>query len=187
MLHQWVLRAARCGAAARPASVETSNWHSCGSVDTLEAMATSPLLMEYSRRSFLGLSAMALMGLFPAHRQPSWLMTCHAPRREPHPHPTPRPGITGDKVLTEQQLGSWAAAVPAFDEVRQIPEIIDGIRCNCGCAGEPGFYSLLSCYEEEGMARYCNICQGQGRLAFRLHKAGKTLDEIRTAIDARFS
>jgi hypothetical protein len=139
-----------------------------------------------SRRSFLALSAMALLGFSPARRERSWLMICHAPNHGPHPHPTPRDGITADKVLTAEQLGAWADAVPAFDEVRQIPEIIDGIRCNCGCAGEPGFYSLLSCYEEEGMARYCKICQGQGRLAFRLHKSGKTLDEIRTAIDARF-
>lgn len=112
---------------------------------------------------------------------------CHGPRRDPHPHPTPRPGITADKVATEAQLGIWLDALPAFNEVRQIPEIVDGIRCNCGCADTPGYYSLLTCYEgEEAMARVCHICQGQGRLAFRLHSAGKSLDEIRAAIDARF-
>jgi hypothetical protein len=36
------------------------------------------------------------------------------------------------------------------------------------------------------MARHCQICQGQGRLAHRLHKDGKSLDEIRAAIDARY-
>ena len=36
------------------------------------------------------------------------------------------------------------------------------------------------------MARICEICQGEGRLAARLYKSGKTLDEIRTAIDARY-
>jgi hypothetical protein len=30
------------------------------------------------------------------------------------------------------------------------------------------------------------ICQGQARLAFRMHGEGKTLDQIRTAIDAKF-
>ena len=34
------------------------------------------------------------------------------------------------------------------------------------------------------MARDCVVCQGQGRLAVRLHKEGKTLAEIREAIDA---
>ena len=69
----------------------------------------------------------------------------------------------------------------------RVPEVIDGIHCNCGCAHADGFYSLLSCYEgKDAMARECAICQGQGRLAVRLHKAGKSLDAIRTAVDAKF-
>lgn len=102
------------------------------------------------------------------------------------PHPTPRPGITAAKLPTHDQLaGSGAQTV--FDSVREIPEIVDGIRCHCGCADNPDFYSLLSCYEgEDAMAKACPICQGQGRLAARLHKDGKTLDEIRASIDARY-
>jgi len=102
------------------------------------------------------------------------------------PHPAPRPGITGDKVLTREQLADSQDLIPLFDDVRQIPHIVDGIRCNCGCAGTPGKYSLLSCYEGDAMAKMCVICQGEGRLAVRLAKAGKTLDEIRAAIDAQF-
>ncbi|MEP6991422.1 MAG: hypothetical protein ABJA80_10875 [bacterium] len=102
------------------------------------------------------------------------------------PHPTPRTGITGDKVLTKEQLSAKPALIPLFDAIRQIPAVVDGIRCNCGCTNPPDFYSLLSCYEGTGMARDCGICQGQGRLAVRLHKEGKTLDAIRAAIDAKF-
>ena len=102
------------------------------------------------------------------------------------PHPTPRPGITADKVLTKEQLADSPKAIEAFDMVREIPEVVDGIRCQCGCADSPGYYSLLSCYEGDAMAKSCSICQGQGRLAHRLHKAGKSLDEIRAAIDARY-
>jgi hypothetical protein len=150
-------------------------------------MTTSIPHMSPSRRSFLALFAVALMGLRPPPHRAAWVMMCHAPRGGPHPHPAPRAGVTAEKVLASDQLGVWADAAPAFDEVRQIPEIIDGIRCNCGCADDPSFYSLLTCYEgSEAMARVCHICQGQGRLAFRLHQAGKTLDEIRAAIDARF-
>jgi hypothetical protein len=129
-----------------------------------------------SRRAFLHRSSLFLLALV------AWPRAAWA--RSPG-HPTPRPGITGDKVLTKAQLHD-AALVPLFDAVRAIPEIVDGIRCTCGCATLPGFYSLLSCYEGEGMARDCRICQGQGRLAARLHRDGKSLDQIRAAIDAKF-
>jgi len=137
-----------------------------------------------ARRRFLLTATALVAALFPGAR-PAWT---GRPRRlgDPHPHPDPRPGITAAKVLTAEQLAEWSHAAPAFDLVREIPEIVDGIRCQCGCADTPGFYSLLSCYESDGMARYCDICQGEGRLAHRLHKAGKTLDGIRAAIDARF-
>ena len=101
-------------------------------------------------------------------------------------HPRPRPGITGDKVLTPEQLAKSAHLVPLFDGIRAIPQVADGIRCYCGCAELPGFYSLLSCYEGDGMAKICPICQGEGRLAVRLQKEGKSLDEIRAAVDAQF-
>ncbi len=101
-------------------------------------------------------------------------------------HPVPRPGITGAKVLTDQQLANSPKLIPLFDSIREIPQVVDGIRCNCGCTNPPEFYSLLSCYEGNGMARDCMVCQGQGRLAVRLHKEGKSLDQIRAAIDAKF-
>jgi hypothetical protein len=101
-------------------------------------------------------------------------------------HPTPRPGITAAKVLTKDQLGDHQDAAPVFDLVRQIPEVVDGIRCQCGCSALDGKYSLLSCYEADGMAAHCQICQGEGKLAYRLHRQGKSLDEIRAAIDAKF-
>lgn len=106
--------------------------------------------------------------------------------RAPRPHPQPRPGITGAKVLTRAQLGDHAALAPLFDSVRAIPQVVDGIACNCGCAELPGFYSLLSCYEGDGMAQHCEVCQGQARLAARMHREGKSLAQIRTAIDAKF-
>ena len=101
-------------------------------------------------------------------------------------HPDPRPGITAAKVLTRDQLGDHKDAASVFDMVREIPQVVDGIRCQCGCAELEGKYSLLSCYEAEGMAGHCEVCQNEGRLAYRLHKQGKTLKEIRAAIDAKF-
>ena len=45
------------------------------------------------------------------------------------PHPTPRSGITGAKVLTKDQLADKPKLVSLFDSVREIPEVVDGIRC----------------------------------------------------------
>ena len=133
-----------------------------------------------TRRQFIGAAAAALAaGLLPVSKARALGI--------PGPHPSPRPGITAAKVLTKEQLGPHTELVELFDGVRAIPEIIDGIRCQCGCAGTDGFYSLLTCYEgDKAMAKYCRTCQGEGRLAVRLHTEGKSLDDIRAAIDARF-
>jgi hypothetical protein len=143
-----------------------------------------------SRRHFLRRSAAALLALVGlAHARPAEAGTLArgAVRRAPKgPHPTPRPGIDASKVLTREKLTESPAAEPVFDMVRQIPQIADGIRCQCGCAEIPEFYSLLSCYESDGMAQHCVICQGEGKLAFRMHEQGKSLDEIRAAVDAKF-
>jgi hypothetical protein len=135
------------------------------------------------RRRFLA-SCFGVLALGTAGARPLWA----AGRRSfaGPGHPTPRPGITADKVLPDSALVNYPSCQSAFEAVRKIPQIVDGIRCNCGCADLPGFYSLLSCYEADGMARLCPICQGQGRMAYRLFTSGKTLDDIRLAIDARY-
>lgn len=134
--------------------------------------------VQATRRSVLVLLSSLLLSAVPR--------PARAVMRRGGPHPTPGPGIDASRVLPDEALADWPDALPAFAAVRQIPQVVDGIRCNCGCAGLPGFYSLLSCYEAEGMARRCPICQGQAKLALRLHAAGKSLDEIRAAIDARY-
>ena len=102
-------------------------------------------------------------------------------------HPEPRPGIDASHILPDEKVREHGDdALAAFADARQIPQILDGIRCHCGCADEPGMRSLLSCYEDDGMAMHCHICQGQARLAYRLHQRGRTLDQIRAAVDARF-
>ena len=133
---------------------------------------------QIPRREFLGYTfALLIVGRMPG-----------SDRRviRPVQHPDPRPGIDASRVLTREQLVDYPNVVSAFDQVREIPQVVDGIRCSCGCASREGFYSLLSCYEGEGMARHCEICQGTGRMAYRLHQQGKTLQEIREAVDARY-
>lgn len=139
-----------------------------------------PFRESQPRRQFLSLFPAALAGalLFP---QRAFAGLLRPPRSAEHPEP--RPGIDASKVLTADKLSNPAAA-PIYDMIRQIPEVVDGIHCYCGCAELPGFYSLLTCYEGEGMAQFCAICQGQGKLVHSMHEGGNSLAQIRTAIDA---
>ena len=138
---------------------------------------------RFSRRDFLrGLpvsAAAALMGAGPLRGLV--LRGGGAPD-----HPDPRPGIDASKVLTGDQLHN-PDALPVYDMIREIPQIADGIRCHCGCKDVPGFYSLLTCYEGGAMAQHCEICQGQGRLVYRRHSEGQSLEQIRRAVDSRFA
>jgi len=131
-----------------------------------------------SRRALIGRALAALALLLPRR---AWARTT------PPPHPTPREGITGGKVATHAMLAAVPYLHDLFDEVRAIPHVVDGIRCHCGCAEMDHHYSLLTCYEgPNAMAMVCPICQGEGRVAVRMAKAGRSLADIRVAIDAQF-
>lgn len=139
-----------------------------------------------TRRRFLRLAPSAVLlaaaGAGPLGVRPLFASAGRGRRSE---HPDPRPGVDASKVLEAEDLRHPAAA-PVYDMVREIPEIVDGIRCYCGCADIPGYYSLLTCYEEGGMAQMCEICQGQARAVHAGWKQGLSLDEIRGAVDFRY-
>ncbi len=101
------------------------------------------------------------------------------------PHPDPRPDVDASEVLSAEELQDVPHLIPLYDGIRAIPHIADGIRCQCGCANIPGYRSLLICYESQGMATLCVVCQTEGRMVVRLHGKGYTLDQIRAAVDAR--
>jgi len=130
---------------------------------------------ELTRRSFLGaVAAAAGTSLFPVR-------IAGAASK----HPTPRPGITGEFVLSRKDLQRTPELIPLFDSIRRIPRIADGIKCSCGCSNMSiEFYSLLSCFEKNGMAVNCGTCQKLGRLVVKMHKQSKSLDQIRAAVDA---
>jgi hypothetical protein len=136
------------------------------------------------RRRFLHAGLVGILGLLGT-RSPLLASQDRFPKR--FVHPEPRKGITGEKVVKTEDLEGDEKRIALFDGVRKIPEVVDGIGCRCGCAEQEGMYSLLSCYEvDSAMAKYCPVCQGEGALVVRLHGAGRTLDQIRKAIDARF-
>ena len=143
-------------------------------------MAESPR-KTHTRREFtttLGAATLVAIGLTIRPRPP------HTSRPGQKPHPEPRPGVDGSRVLAPRDVPPRVRDV--YDGIRQIPQVADGIRCQCGCADQEGFRSLLTCFEGNGMAAYCEMCQTEGRMVVRLHTAGRTLDQIRAAVDARF-
>ena len=131
-----------------------------------------------TRRGFLAV----LPGLLLALGAGRALATGHRAHLQKK-HPTPRPGIDASRVTAAKEVHGGAETREAFELARQIPQVLDGIRCHCGCAEMEGFYSLLSCFEKDGMAQHCEVCQGLARLAHRMHRAGKSLAQIRSAVD----
>ena len=100
-------------------------------------------------------------------------------------HPRPRPGITAAKVLADPRIPRNAGALEAYAAARTAASTLDGIYCHCDCSKHAGHRSLLTCFEGEHAA-YCNICMGEAMLASGMAKQGKSLTEIRAAIDRQF-
>jgi hypothetical protein len=102
------------------------------------------------------------------------------------PHPDPRPGITAEHVLAATEIGENKAVIDAYEAARTYPELFDGLYCACRCRDPLGHRSLLACFESK-QPTGCMGCREEATLAAKLAKEGKTLDEIRKAIDKEWS
>jgi len=100
-------------------------------------------------------------------------------------HPEPRPGITAAEVLAPSTYAGYDQIVRAYEAAQQVPQVLDGLYCHCQCRENFSHRSLLSCFQSEHGAS-CDICQGEARMAAEMHRQGKSLEEIRRAVDARF-
>ena len=104
-------------------------------------------LALFDRRRFIRSAAQALTvlavgaaaGIRPAAAAPEGRRPArcrHRLRRGGGPHPHPRPGIDASRIARPEVVRAHPEAVPAFDEARAIPEILDGIRCKFCCADQ---------------------------------------------------
>ena len=98
------------------------------------------------------------------------------------PHPEPREHIAHDHVAPATRYADYPRVARTYALVAEIPQVIDGIYCYCACSEHSGHYSLLDCYKDDHAAR-CDVCLSEADMAHRMHRDGKSLDEIRTAID----
>jgi hypothetical protein len=100
-------------------------------------------------------------------------------------HPDPRPGVTAERVLPPAMVVQTPRAAEAYAVARDGPQVLDGVYCHCECAKHFGHRSLLTCFESDHGAQ-CDICIGEALLATELATRGRSLADIRRAIDDRF-
>jgi hypothetical protein len=98
-------------------------------------------------------------------------------------HPAPREGISGQGVLSAEVVPR--SARDAYTIAARIPSVLDALYCHCDCHERDKLRSLLECFENR-MATTCGICQNEARMAGEMHADGKSLEEIRKAIDKRY-
>ena len=100
-------------------------------------------------------------------------------------HPEPRPGITAEKIESPAQWANQPDIAEVYAMAAEIPDVIDGLYCYCDCHKNFGHRSLLSCFESDHGGN-CDVCMNEVRIAYRMHKEGKTLQQIRQVIDAQY-
>jgi len=71
----------------------------------------------------------------------------------------------------------------AYSAAKEIPEVLAQQPCYCHCQRQ-GHRSLLDCFASLHSTS-CDICINEARLAGRLHREGKSAEDIRAAIIAK--
>jgi hypothetical protein len=100
-------------------------------------------------------------------------------------HPEPRSGITGVEVADAARYTDYPRVAETYRMAREIAAVLDGLHCYCECDQHSGHYSLLDCFRDDHGAA-CDICLTEAQIAYRMTQEGKSLDEIRDAIDALY-
>ena len=100
-------------------------------------------------------------------------------------HPDPRPGITAEGVLSPASYAGYDRIVRAYEAAQEMPGVLDGLYCHCDCRHHFNHRSLLTCFQSEHGAS-CDICLDEAWMAAQMHRQGKSLAEIRQAVDAQF-
>lgn len=83
-----------------------------------------------------------------------------------------------------------------YQAAGQAPDILQWIPCYCGCAESAGHRSNLNCFIAETLkdgsvvwddhGTRCLVCLEIAVEAVQMHQQGKSLQDIREAIDAKY-
>ncbi len=100
-------------------------------------------------------------------------------------HPDPRPGITAAGLESPDQWSSQPEIAEVYRMAAEIPAVIDGLYCYCDCHRNFGHRSLFDCFKTDHGGN-CDVCMNEVRIAYRMHREGKSLQQIRQVIDATY-
>jgi hypothetical protein len=101
-------------------------------------------------------------------------------------HPDPR-GDLAALAMTVLPSSSFPSPdqARAYQIAREIPQTLDGLYCHCQCKESLRHRSLLTCFQSQHGSG-CDICMGEARMAFDMQQQGRTLQDIRIAIDQAY-
>jgi hypothetical protein len=102
-----------------------------------------------------------------------------------HPEPRPDARDAAAGVMPASFFASTPRIMSAYQAAREIPETLDGLYCHCQCKEHHGHRSLLICFHSQHGAG-CDICVEEAVLAHQMVREGRSLADIRTAIDVAF-
>ena len=97
-------------------------------------------------------------------------------------HPAPRDDVTAAQVQSSSRYADYPQIASVYDMAAAIPAVLDGIHCYCDCDRHSGHRSLLTCFRDDHGAA-CDICLDEAKLAYTMTSDGRSLKQIRTAID----
>ena len=102
-----------------------------------------------------------------------------------HPEPRADASAAAAGVMPPSFFASNPRAMQAYQAAREVPEMLDGLYCYCQCNEHLGHRSLLICFHSQHGAG-CDVCIDEALQAQEMTRQGRSLADIRTAIDLAF-
>ena len=97
-------------------------------------------------------------------------------------HPDPRSELSALTVESSSRYASYPRIAEVYDMAAEIPHVLDGLYCHCDCSKHSNHRSLLTCFQDDHGAG-CDVCLTEAALAHRMTNEGRSLKEIRQAVD----
>lgn len=100
-------------------------------------------------------------------------------------HPAPRAELTAEDVAPSSRYAAYPRVAEVYEMAARIPTVLDGLYCHCDCSKHSDHRSLLTCFQDDHGAA-CDVCLTEAALAYRMTGEGRSLNEIRKAVDGLY-